>query len=777
MSTQEKYQNLINQESGTFSDICDIMLHSKVEDGRRFLCAMNNVVDYFIEKQHDGETNFQIIYVPSCPEWARELLVRFFIHKTTFSNSQKIITLAKRSTDRVLNPPMGLSGKSKQFKQMVAEKKHYQKILELFGGDSLTISCNSKSLFIVQEKDIITRKQDKNPWLEQLYTTDLFSNDDNAFVTTNLSAYDIEDVIRKNRENVPTIDNLFIFHSQNRGRLTCSFNLDQLNRLNQYGMGIKNCFVFYITDRPFRLYYAKENVKASLASNLLNREIKRFDDFDGFITFSPNELDLMFQRQNMRSQYVIDSAERDVFTADIDSYLDELSHNYRIKNALSLAVTPEAQKCFLNECETEMDISLPEMVKPFLNYYKQLWNEEIAPRLLEQIENYHSVAFVLPPGINKVYKKAIQNAFSSESRRVVIRDFNQFRDGLDEDFVVLFSFRYTDDRYKTYPNSFDPLPLKNGQRGLTIINRLTHNRYYEWNKHFYEKDFNGLLFSSFRSEKVGWSKKVLQRPVMPDITNDIDEAEADAREYMAERCTIVFESGKAKRLAADRVLYVSGGHYCISSLKELPFEESMKIQLLDDLVDQIKENLIKKTDSNLKSENYIRRDPSYGLTEEQINSNIELWKYLLKRKVEEFGVDTTYNAIFPNNKEISIRGFERWLDFDYPMILPRSRKSQNSLLTFLGFSLGSPYHRVILTKKLLKNNNTRLLNSQIESLLQSVLSVSSVSDEYFEELFEEHSEILTLLEINTASEVNILIQLLDIDLKTVKNIIYDSNKT
>ncbi|MBR3729965.1 MAG: hypothetical protein IKN08_03515 [Bacteroidales bacterium] len=775
MSTQEKYQNLINQERGMFADICDIMLHSKVEEGRRFLCAMNNIVDYFNERKHDGEINYQIIYVPTCPDWARELLVRFLIHKTAFANTQKFIDLARRKTSGSLNLPPGLSAKHKQYKEIIAERNYYKKVIGLLSDDVLN-SHDSKSLFVVQEKDIITRKQDKNPWLEQLYTTDLLSNDDNAIVTTSLSAHEIEAVWRQNRDNIPTIDNLFIFHSQNRGRLTNSFNLDQLHRLNQYGAGIKNCYVFYITDRPFRLYYAKDNVKSSLASNLLNREIKRFDDFDGFITFTPDELELMFLRESMRSQYVIDSAERDIFTADIDSYLDEFSHNYRIKNALSLAFTPEAQKCFLKECELETGVTQPEMVMPFLNYYKQLWEEEIAPRLLEQIENYYTVAFVLPPGINKVYKKTVQKAFSSESRRVVIRDFNQFREGLNEDFIVLFSFRYTDDRYKTYPNSFDPLPLRDGQRGLTIINRLTHNRYYEWNKHFYEKDFNGLLFSAFRSEKVGWSKKILQRPIMPDIINDIDEAEADAREYMAERCTIVFENGRAKRLAADRALYFSGGHYCISSLKELPFEEDMKIQLLDDLVGQIKENLIKKTDSNLKSEGYIRRDPSYGLTEEQINSNIELWKYLLKRKVEELGVEATYNAIFPNIKEISIRGFERWLDFDYPMILPRSRKSQNSLLTFLGFTIGSPYHRVMLTKKLLKNSNTRLLNSQIESLLQAILTVSSVSDEYYEELFEEHSEILTLLEINSASEVNILIQLLDIDLKTVKSITYDSDK-
>lgn len=773
MGTQEKYQNLNSHETGFFSAVCDMMQHSKVADGRRFLCAMNNIVDHFYERKQEGGINYQIIYVPTCPEWARELLVRFLIHKTAFSNAQHFINLAKKKTTGAMALPMGLSAKSKQYKQIAEERKYYAKFLKLFGEESLTNNSDSKSLFVVQEKDVVTRKQDKNPWLEQLYTTNLICNDDNTIVTNNLSAHDIENVFRKNRDNIPNIENLFVFHSQNRGKITFSYNLDQLDRLNQYGVGIKNCFVFYITERPFRLYYAKENVKSSLVANLLNREIKRFDDFDGFITFTPDELDLMFKREGLGARYIIDSTERDIFTAEIDSYLDELPHNYIVKNALSLAISPETQCYFIKECESETGISQSEVVSPFLNYYMQLWDDDIAFRILEQIENYHSVAFVLPPGIDNVYKKAIKKCFSSESRQIIIKDFNQLRDGLDEDFVVLFSFRYTDERYKTYPNSFDPLPLKKGQRGLTVINRLTHNRYYEWNKHFYEKDFNGLLFSSFRKEKLGWSKKVLQKPIMPDILSDIDEAESDAREYLAERCMIVFESGRAKRLAADRVLYVNGGRYCFSSLKELPFEEGMKLQLLDELVSQIKDNLIKKSDSNLESEGYIRRDPAFALTEEQINSSIELWKYLLKRKVDEMGVEPIYEAIFPNNKEISLRGFEKWLDLGYPMILPRSRKSQNNLLMFLGFKIGSPYHRVILTKKLLKNNNTKLLNSQIESLLQSILTVSSVSDDYFEEIREEHSEILTLLDINNASDANALVQLLDINLKMVKSIKYE----
>ena len=772
----DKFIGLLFQESYFFAATCEMMLHTKVKDGRRFLCAMNYIVDYYYEKKPVDGINYHIIYLPTCPEWARELLVRFLIHKTAFSDTQKFLAIAKKKTTGASVIPEGLSSKHKQFKQIIAEKNYYNKFIQLFKSFSDTPPQETKSLFVVQDKDVTTKKQDKNPWLEQLYSTDLVNSNENTIVTNTFTAYDIEDIIRQNRDNVPNIENIFIFHSQNRGKITNSYNIDQLNRLNQYGLGVKNCFVFYVSEQPFRLYYAKDNIKTTLSGNLLNQEIKRFDDFDGFITFSPNELDLMFQRPSLCSQFVVDPDDREIFTADIDSYLDELPHNYRLRNALSFAFTDKARNCFMIDFESETGTWLPETGQQFINYYKQIFNEEIYPRILSRIGEYHTVAFVIPPGMSSDYKDALRKTFSSDSRKIVCKDYNQLRDGLNEECIILFPFRYTDERYKSFPNSFDPLPLKGNQHGLTIVNRLTHNRYYEWNKHFYEKDFNGLLYSMFRIEQLGWSKKILQKPVLPDILNDIDEAESDAREYMAERCTIVFENSKTKKLAADRVLYHNGKHYCISSLKELPFEDGIEIQLLDELVNQIKENLIKKTDNNLKSEGYIRRDPTFRLTEEQISSNIELWKYLLKRKVDELGIEATYEAIFPINKDISLKGFEKWTDYEYPMILPRSRKCQNSLLSFLGFKIGSPYHRVVLTKKLLKNNNTRLLNSQIESLLQSILTVPSVNEESFDEIFDEHSEILTLLEINNAADVNALVDLLEINLKPVKEIIYDSNK-
>jgi hypothetical protein len=101
---------------------------------------------------------------------------------------------------------------------------------------------------------------------------------------------------------------------------------------------------------------------------------------------------------------------------------------------------------------------------------------------------------------------------------------------------------------KVFKEEDNPLPLKKSQRGYPIINRFTHNRYYEWVKYSYDKDYHGLLFSTFRKKYLGWCKKVYHIPILPEIFDDIDEAELDAREYTAVHCTILLGDTKYRKL-------------------------------------------------------------------------------------------------------------------------------------------------------------------------------------------------------------------------------------
>ncbi len=772
MDTINRFNKVINDEAEFFPSICELMQHSQVKNGRRFLCTMNNVADYCFNSTISNDISYHIIYVPTCPEWARELLVRFFIHKMALTTNNIFVDKAKLKAVEPIFLPMNAT--KKIHRQLHDEKTFYKKVCKLFNGKVPSNENHSKTLFVVKDKDVVTRKQDKNPWLYQMYENyDSHSHESNILLTTNKSAIDIETKIRNNRDDIPDIKNIIVFHSQNRGRLTCSYNKEQLIRLNQYGVGIRNCIVFYISEQPYRLYHTIDNIKNILSSNLLVREINHFDDYDGFITFTYDEICQMFYESNPNQRYLIDSSERDVFTSDIDTFLDELPHNYKIKDLLSLCITEDTQNQFLKDCKEEIGIDEISILKPFLNFYKQLWTNEIIPKINRLIGDCQSIAFILPKWIAIRYKHALQECFAQEGRSIQFKNFEDLKSGINASLIIMLGYRYTDSRYKSYPNSFDPMPILKYQKGITIVNRLTHNTYFEWNMHFYERNFNGLMYSDFRKERLGWSKGNFQRPTLPGIYDDIVEAESDARDYMPEKCTIIYENGKTKCFSSARALYLNNQRYCIASIKELPSEDELKIQLLDDIVNQVRDSLIRKTTNNLKSEEYIRKDPTYGLTEDQINSQIELWKYLLKRAEDEKGIKTVYNEIFPNVKEISLHGFERWTDFNYPIILPRSRKCQNDLLTYLGFSLGSPYHRVVLTKKLMKNNNTRSLNSQIESFLQSILTSPVLRESDFCELFDEHSEIITLLEIKTTQEIKTLIDLLDIKLRKVKSIKYD----
>lgn len=768
----KKFHQFAQEESPYFSSIIEIMCHSKKSIAEEFLCAINNVIDYILNTQpaEKNKINYQIIHIPNCPEWARPLLVRFIIHKAALTQNRILLDKIQKSIVNKDTITLNSNQGTNDYKKFIKRRTYYRDILKRFPNVPIN---NNKSLILVKTQDNSTTKIDKNPWIEDFFTENLTKEDYNLILTTDKSAYDLENDIRQ-LKNIPIIENIFLFHSSNRTRLTNSYNLNQIERLNKYGLGVKNCILFSFSSQPFRLYNTIFNVKNRLAGALMNKEIKRYDDFDGFITFTQEESDSFFKHSNTQLSIVVNPKEREVFTSNIDSILEPFPHNFRYKNVLSLTFSDELQELFLKDISNEIGYINPEIFSDFFNYYKHIWFENIKIKIDTFLNQTKSVAFIVPRETSKEVKQAIMRIFFIYKRQIQFCHIEDLKKGVNAEKIVVLEYRYTEKKYKTYPNSFENLPLKPGQKAFVIINRLTHNNYYEWNKHYYDKYLNGLLFSTFRKKKLGWCVRNYQKPLLPDIRDIIDEAEADTRKYQIEKCIVHYQGSKAKEyFAYERVLYFSENKYKILQLKDLSLKENIEIQILDELVEQIRTSLINKTIDNSKAEEYIRRDNKFDLTEEEINSPVELWKILLKSKVSKLGVETVYQSIFPTMKEISLKGFVRWCDFDYPMVLPKSRRSQNALLKYLGFDLGSPYHRIVLTKKMGNINTSRLLNSQIENLLHTIFTHPILSDKDFEELMDTNSDILSLLEIKNYKDVNTLISLLEISLKPVTHIEYD----
>lgn len=760
MSLDDRFKALAEEEPPSFRPIVDAMFYDRKNVESRYLCAMNNIVDWCLSRELTNERiNLQVIHVPYCPAWAREMLVRFLIHKMAFTSNRTIIDIFKHEASRPLTLSAEIS-KRKDIKQARDRYQYRKAISKSFSGIDIPYN-NHKSLFLVKVQDV--KALYKDPWVKDLFTERMeddrynvvVSTDSSDFVETRISA--IED-----SESIPVIENVFIFHSSNRSNIVNYYNIDQLKRLNQYGLGVKNCIVFYFSDEHQGLYHTIENIKNRLATGLLKRQVRSYDEFDGFITFTSHEVDFLFHRQRDQYRYIIDCQDRPYFSIEVDSVLEQGPHNLKYKNALALAFSEELQNQFRDDVLKEIPDVKCDTFSDFFRLLEQVWDDDIRKKIELFLAESPQAAFIIPRETPETTRRALQSLF--ENCQIHFYSLEELKNGIEEDRIVVLQYRYTDKLYKSFPNSFDQLPVENHQWTLTLINLLTHNDYHEWNRFRYNRDHNGLLYSLFRKERLGWSKKDYQRPFTPDIKDYIDEAEIDSREYTAEKCIIQYVGGKQREYSScERVLYKQDGEYLVVEIKALALRETFELQVLDELAEQVKSLISKKTEGNSNSEKIIRSDQRHGLSEEQINSSVELWRILLRRRVDEIGIVKVHEEIVDRGSSISLNGLERWANFDAPMILPRSRKDQRILLTLLGFELGYPYHRIVLAKKMFSINHSRVLNSQIAKLLQHILTRGKAVD--MESLMDAHSDILTLLEVSCIDDIDALISLLEVELK------------
>lgn len=777
----DKFIKLATNGSEVFPVLLDMMCHTKKDEYSEFLCVINNIIDQLLGNDTD-EVCYYVIHINDCPSCTRELIVRFLIHKMALSsNRTRIAELSKKARDFVVLP-YGVSGKSKQAQYVTGENKFYKKVKRVFSEINLPEN-DTKSLMVVKDNDIITRKEDKNPWLSSLYTESMESLIGyNTIVSTDYTSHDIENAIRERRkkgDSIPNIENIFVFHSANRSRITNSYNISQLNRLNRYGVGVKRCIVFSISEKPLKLYQNIDGIKNRLASSLLNKEVKMYNDFPNFITFTQDEISYMFHRERNVQVTMINPEERDIFSVQVDSFLEQIPHIYKYKNLLSLSFTKDIQKVFIDTVKKENVFINETQISDFFNYYRALWNNGLRIEILNFVRNENSLAIIVPHDTPPAMKKLVKREFFTGNADLSISFYTmeQLKDGVREKNIIVFSYRYTDRFYSTYPNSFDPLPIKDNQRALIVINRLTHDNLFAWNSHNYEKGYNGFLYSEYRKNRLGWSYRNSPKPQAFDIESILSEAESDSRRGQAEKCTVVYGDDRTRDyLAGDKLLYKRDEKYYISTLRELSGREDLEGQMLDELVEQIKESLLDKATHNTRAEEIIRKNPQYCLSEDETNSSVELWKYLLLRKVIESSPEQVYDEIFPHDKTITLNSFKRWYDLENDMILPRSHKNQLALLRYLGFEKGSPYHIVVLRKKLLGINASRQLNGQIEALLRDVLTnenIKSMNNDEFDLFMDEHLDIMAMLDINSVCEILALIELLEINPRTIKNIIYD----
>ena len=310
---------------------------------------------------------------------------------------------------------------------------------------------------------------------------------------------------------------------------------------------------------------------------------------------------------------------------------------------------------------------------------------------------------------------------------------------------------------------------------MIISNLFVLKPYYDWGYYNYTKALKKILKSQFRSEKMSLTVDNLERP-HNELLEDYYDEDNDRNYRQVQQASIYYSDSSSRSFnRSEWMLYQYKDEdraiLPLSDLADLYSDstDGLSIQPISYLINVItSEYLEKKKAEDTKGEKLFKEQPIYALTEEQACNNIQLWKILLQRKIEERTMEDVYNDImshFNKEQQISFSAFSCWPNEDYG--LPRSNKMQEYLIRdYLGIK--DPYLKLVRRLKAKSRNNTEAINANIRHFL----SIALLSDNYKDSYRSLNDELKDLLSIESADDIEALIGLVNekVNLEPIKSI-------
>lgn len=774
-----EFEYLVKTESSDFCSILDVMKHSKKEMGRQFLNLMNQILDYYLYSTRSNEgINLQIIHIPTCEPWARELFLRFLIHKIALFHNKTTLERFKQESTKTIT-----CNDNKETKRLQERNKYFRSVLKSFKNNQSIKSNDSTNLIIVKENDLRSAKDDKNPWLFE-YAVDVRKISDrryNLCIDSDVDTNSLKSVYEEDK--ILSLENIFIF--QTRNKVTRTYSRNQLDRLNRFNANIKNCFVFSFSEEPFILEKIKSKVKSRLISIYNQTAVTKYNDFGGFITFDKHESNYIFNRKSNTKTLIIDPDEREYFSDEMEVFIETITPNLRFRNQLCLCFNQKLQKEISVKISELTPDFMPEMCSNYFSTLSQIWSNEIIPTIKEFIGNRCAVAFIVDKDTTVSARNQIIELFQKQNIQFSFYSIDSLKnkkvkDSITADKIIILQYRSPNGRFNYYPNIMDQLTLDKTQEALIIINKLTHFSYYDWDVYGYRKSLNALLYSTFREDLLNWKFLKLSQPQSENIKYYLDEDDdVNSHNYQVEKCKVHFKGViRAKELPlCENVIFSHNGVRSIDEIRTILELTDTEIQQLDEVTGIIKTLITERIEENNNAELTVRKEPKYNLSLDEIKSTTELWKILLKRKVDSQSPLIVYNEIFKNTPptdRISLNAFNQWYNLDRDLILPRSNKDKKAILEYLGFEPTNAYRKIINKKKLSSINGSRKMNSLIENFLKDYL-FSENNEETFNQCKNIYADLLELVDSNTLNDFVALKQMIiqEIDLKPVDSFEYD----
>lgn len=782
----QSFVNHYNLDNSDLNLIINIMCHPKKEDARRFLCVINDAMDYYMSRT-DDEVRYPLLYIPASEHWAQEVCIEFVTLKLSLLYNSLIqerlkLEIGVRNTVFI---PEDCTGGSKKHKQLLANFRYSKQVYNQIKDLSIPKETHRKNLIICKPFNCSTPE---NPYLDN-YCGNEKSICDRHFTVTraDIDVDKLDKPIKKDKGNSCKIENMFVFLSRSTdGRFSdaYSFQKPRIERLNKLEAGIRNVFYFYFSTKPFKLQRLLM-WKLKNATDILHEDIK---DMKDFISLSAEESDYIFGRMHKQTNCIIESNELDEFKSLADDALEACEYNVQARNNLAICYDKHSQELFKSQYGNIIDDIDAQYFDVFLKNIRDTWEHKIFPTVMSFMDGQTNTCLILDYFMSDEYKTHLVSLFETYNIQADITTFNSLKykcvDGKylsnntsNKIIVLSYQGHYVGRPYNHYPNSFDPICLGEGQELLNVLNNFIFDPYYAVQNYEYHKTLRNVLSSDYRKNYVKCTIPLPLRPIRK-IEDSGDRTTSHSGSYNSNQSYQKYRvstSGGAtiKLIESDYVISKEKNKFCsiqvisVSELNSLMQESDHDVLIcsLSELQEKLEEILEKSKDEIKKDELYIRQDSRYALSKEEMFSESELWQILLRRQVEQKGSTIVYAELMgkiPYSEQIKMYSFERWYAPNDDMILPRSRMMQDAIFEYL--SIAKPYDKIVRRKKAQKGTMTERKNSMLRTFL-----CNNLFSEDFIKSFERLSDgIKDMLGIDNSGDLEALIDLLKKEIKYVE---------
>lgn len=795
------------QESHEFKALLNILsslnLHTK--EGRKLLCVLNNIIDYYINRkvEYSDDVKMPIVYFPLCEDWAQMLCEEFVALKMSllWGKSTRTNILSSYKSKPFIYLPEKVNKKERE-----ACSKHFRfkrDVAKYLTDDILDMpsNANEKCFFysrtLSDEYNLSLKTKGHYHFIQDV-VGDSFSTEKSLIILNG----DEDEVYKKIEQNDGRfkIPHIFLFLQKNiDGRniqLCMKMQRSTIKEYNEdYDAGIHNVIAFLFSQKPYRLQRIYEN-KHSLVERW---QREKFAETRDFISFTKAEMDYLFERQEPCIDFYelgceINAEEYQIKNT-FDFMIQDIAHEVKLRNELAICFTDQS----LSKIKEEILNLNSEVNEEYTDYFLQLIHNKYKTELIEILYNwikFHEIAVVLDYNIDVYYKKQLKFFLQSKCGASSVsfytfKNFKAHKDGLvflnsihEQKILVLSMLNHCTGRsWAIYPNSFDQYHLNPGQSVLQINNKIVFDPRYSWYSYRYEEQLRLLLNSNYRVRYVKNGIQLPDKPIKIGIEPKEDEDEQNVRDRQSgveqNRVKVSFGPRQHKVLDEyDFVLckYMDEISICtiLDVLRDFEDPTVISIQPLTDFYQPLEDLLDNEERRAGEGELMIRNNPKYCLTDEEKLSSREMWKILLGHRVAQYGEQVVYNDIMKPllpAERIQFISFKRWLDTSENSVLPRSRRMQKRVIEEY-LQIEGLYTRMLRHRKSRISTNTEGKNIIFRTFLIHCLLETDMKKAY-KEL---SNEVLDYLNIGSENDIKIILDLIKdgtINFRLIKSISYD----